>query len=352
MSKKLKILKLEDQILDYLLEDLNRNNAVLMLLKAVQNNVGKLVEKCIDTIALHFDVCLSRQRDEIFSLPPHIYIKLVSHPQLFVDYEYGLYEVICNYIENNQDVSGDHIDSLFKTVRFPYMTFQELEKVLHDNTVPKDILSRSLVFRLSFHESSILIANTTLASNLTKREISITFEHKSDFDNNGLLYYLSTNRGTSEWKNPSLTGSIKVSSSSIEKGKLHNIVDINPNECWTMQIPSSWFALDLRQGKLVLMSYTLRHGGSTKMDCLRNWTLQASEDGQGWIDIIRHTNDTSLNAEFATHTWKAINPKLIAYRHFRVLQTGHNSGNNNFLCLSGIELYGLFYPNNKGDKKG
>jgi len=40
------------------------------------------------------------------------------------------------------------------------------------------------------------------------------------------------------------------------------------------EIPSSWFAIDLRQGKLLPTYYTLRHGGATKMDSLRNWLLQ------------------------------------------------------------------------------
>ena len=30
-----------------------------------------------------------------------------------------------------------------------------------------------------------------------------------------------------------------------------------------------------------------------------------------------------------------------AYRHFRIYQTGKNSGNNDHLMCTGIELYGL-----------
>jgi len=45
-----------------------------------------------------------------------------------------------------------------------------------------------------------------------------------------------------------------------------------------------------------------RHGGNSKNDCLRNWTLQGSYDGKTWEIISRHVNDTSLNAPFATYT--------------------------------------------------
>jgi hypothetical protein len=35
--------------------------------------------------------------------------------------------------------------------------------------------------------------------------------------------------------------------------------------------------------------------------------------------------------------------KPARFRHFRILQTGHNSSNHNFLVLSGIEIYGELY---------
>jgi hypothetical protein len=90
--------------------------------------------------------------------------------------------------------------------------------------------------------------------------------------------------------------------------------------------------------------YSLRHGASGRLDSLRTWVLQASHDGNTWDDISRHQGDLCLNAGFATHTW-TLPAGLVSYRHFRLLQTGHNSGNNNFLALSGFELYGEFFPN-------
>jgi len=59
------------------------------------------------------------------------------------------------------------------------------------------------------------------------------FDYMHDMDERGVIYYLSTNCLKSDWKNASLTGSIKVTASSIEKGKVHNVVDREPVECWT-----------------------------------------------------------------------------------------------------------------------
>jgi hypothetical protein len=46
------------------------------------------------------------------------------------------------------------------------------------------------------------------------------FEYSHDFDENGVIYWLATGRKKSPWKNPALTGAIKIVASSIEKGKV------------------------------------------------------------------------------------------------------------------------------------
>jgi hypothetical protein len=108
--------------------------------------------------------------------------------------------------------------------------------------------------------------------------------------------------------------------------------------------------------------------GNYKADALRTWDLQGSVDCQNWTVLKRHTNDKSLNSNFASHTWPlpGINkvydiPRFVllfiegtwygisrkqAYRYFRILQTGRNSNNHNFLVISGLELYGILYDTN------
>jgi hypothetical protein len=56
--------------------------------------------------------------------------------------------------------------------------------------------------------------------------------------------------------------------------------------------------------------------------------------------LRRHTEDASLNGPYAMRTWPSSRQKHIA---FRVLQTGHNSPNHNYLVMSGIEFYGELY---------
>jgi hypothetical protein len=43
-----------------------------------------------------------------------------------------------------------------------------------------------------------------------KKKMAKRFEYQSDFDENGLLYYIGTNGGKEEWKNPVATGKVKI----------------------------------------------------------------------------------------------------------------------------------------------
>ena len=70
--------------------------------------------------------------------------------------------------------------------------------------------------------------------------------------------------------------------------------------------------------------------------------LLGSLDGETWVSIKRHITDPSLAGPFASHTWQVKDIK-VAYRHIRILQTGTNSSNHNFLVVSGIELYGELF---------
>jgi hypothetical protein len=169
------------------------------------------------------------------------------------------------------------------------------------------------------------------------------FEYSHDFDDRGVLYWIGTQGGQTEWSNPAtLSGGIKITASSIEKGSPSDLAELKPTECWTKDVPSSWFAIDLGKNRtLVLTYYTLRHGSNSRQDCLRNWVVQCSDDHIEWETIKRHVNEPILNSNFATHSWPVT--CMSPHRYFRILQTGHNSTNVNFFSLSGIEFYGDLY---------
>jgi len=226
------------------------------------------------------------------------------------------------------------------------MTFEELQEVCRNKLVARGLLVEGLMAKVEvFEHPERADPQALILSPRLQRRIpqGIQFEYKSDFDDQGILYWLATCGRRQPWENPHLTGKVIVSASSIEKGAPHDMLLRTPTELWTKDVPASWFSIDLGPTRAVVPThYTIRHGANYKADSLRTWDLRGSNDGVNWKLLKRHINDDSLNSNFATCSFP-VQSVTQAYRHFRILQTGHNSSNHNFLVLSGFELYGTLY---------
>jgi len=126
--------------------------------------------------------------------------------------------------------------------------------------------------------------------------------------------------------------------------------------------------------KVLPTYYCLKYGSSANYCVPRNWKFQASndtrvvdqpEDDSLWITLRTHTNDLTLNADFAWFVFP-IEKCSKAFRYFRILQTGPNAfltnrpspGSvdswSNVLVTSGFDLFGLCVrnPETKDTKKG
>jgi hypothetical protein len=364
LASRFEVPKLTTVVSDSLLSGITKESSFSLLQKAILCNAAPIQERCLEIVARNFQTLFQTIKPLLNDLPLRIFSSLMNHPSLSITSEYRVYKIVRSYYAFHVDENGVTLlekadrKALFSAVRVAHLKYNELEKVIRDEMIPKSLLMEALTHRLTqFEKPTNLPLDENLPFRLRKRTMGRLFEaptivEASDVNTSsltevpkGVIYFLATNAGRSEWKNPSLTGSIKVSCSSIEKGKIHNFVDLEPQDCWSMDIPASWVSIDLRQGRLIPSHFTLRHGGNSKMDTLRNWLIQACEnDGDRWIEISRHSNDASLQGAFGMYTWKITSDLQRPFRQFRILQTGHNSGNSNFLSLSYIELYGHYFP--------
>jgi hypothetical protein len=66
--------------------------------------------------------------------------------------------------------------------------------------------------------------------------------------------------------------------------------------------------------------------------------MQGSNDNTTWTDLDAQTGNTILTSS-SWYISAAITP-LVAYRYFRLLQTGTNSNGGNYFILGEVELYG------------
>eukprot|EP01133_Synstelium_polycarpum_P015822 gene15822-18802_t len=334
--------------LSYLDTNLHRENVLTILRTSIDFHFDTLVDKCISILAKNFPyVCESGACEQspgscFTFLPPNTFLDLLKHQYLVVKNEYALYLIVTSFIRANLQVDSDATAELMSQIRYIWMTYEQLIEISSNPLVPKDILIETFMERLKKyeHHDTSLEPPVNHSRFLPRPPQSILFEYNHDFDNKGILYWISSSGLKDKWTNPHTASKIKITSSSIDKGNHFDIVELVPMEFWTKDVPASWVTIDLGSNRSVIpMYYTIRHGLPFKSDSLRTWDFQGSVQGEQWTVLKRHTNDSSLNSKYATHTWQ-IQGVTTAYRYFRILQTGKNSNNRNFLVLGGIELYG------------
>ena len=176
------------------------------------------------------------------------------------------------------------------------------------------------------------------------------FEYASDFDTNGVLYWLGTDGGTTAYTNPHTSGKITVTPSSIGVGTAAGFIEharVGDRVNRTDNTAGSFVAVRLPV-PLVVTRYTLRNDGNATY-ALRRWVLEGSEDGAegSWVVLKTHAGDTALaTTAMSAASWD-VDPAASGGRgfaHLRVRQTGKNAraGNSggDYLMMAGLELYG------------
>uniref|UniRef100_A0A914ZV22 E3 ubiquitin-protein ligase n=10 Tax=Parascaris univalens TaxID=6257 RepID=A0A914ZV22_PARUN len=175
----------------------------------------------------------------------------------------------------------------------------------------------------------------------------ISFVYSSDFDDQGLIYWLGTNGKTfSHWTNPASVNVVYVTSSDGARqpyGHPEDILsrDVSALNCHTSDDKNAHFTIDL--GVYIYpTSYTLRHARGYGRSALRNWLFQGSRNGRTWDVLLVHENDAALSDPGSTATWPVVCAEGKGpYRYLRIAQNGKNASNQTYyLSLSGFEVYG------------
>lgn len=180
---------------------------------------------------------------------------------------------------------------------------------------------------------------------ILKENKGMTFKHKSDFDENGIIYFIGSNGKTSEWINPNQYGLVTVTCSEgrqLPYGKLDDILsrDSVSVNCHTKDNKRAWFSIDLGMN-VIPTAYSLRHSRGYGRSALRNWLFQMSKDGINWTTLVTHNDDKNLTEPGTTHTWPVECSDDEGFRHVRIQQNGRNASNQtHYLSLSGFEIYG------------
>lgn len=116
------------------------------------------------------------------------------------------------------------------------------------------------------------------------------FHYNSDFDENGLFFWLGRDLGRSwRWKNPAAEAPRWVEARCSQpatnpaSAPAWAICGRETVRCVSAALPNMWMSVELLHGARFYPSkYTLRHYSSWNTECLRNWRFEASNDGVNW----------------------------------------------------------------------
>lgn len=273
------------------------------------------------------------------------------------------------------------IEVLLPFIRFPLMTEEELRAVEADSFLQSSLLMRELIMeaRLSSGDACIvpsIVHGDRLVSEIAPLDEIAALRYQPrippgcvplvfmyDGDCNGVCWYIGTRYGAQTWVNPVLAGlmTVRASSPTIRgtdprvlcgrSFQRHNFAGPRKErfDDGTERL-ISWWSLDLGSGRaLECTYYSLRTDGSQNF--LRHWALQGSNDEREWDDLRLHDSDATLTmpGQYASWPVKTVagdkDKKKPPYRYFRIvlLRPNEEAANPYHLCLSCLELYGIFY---------
>jgi E3 ubiquitin-protein ligase HECTD1 len=171
----------------------------------------------------------------------------------------------------------------------------------------------------------------------------------SDFDSNGLLYFIGSNEGRNSYRNPAQSGKVQlVTSHPMFEPSMHayNIVGRSDStNFWGGSAPQ-FFTLDLKNYEIFATHFTIKHGYHVANSFIQGFQLQGSKDGKTWLPVHEQL-ETPFTKAYDTATFRIWDGRDY-FRHWRLVQHGNycmgpgkgTSGGAPYMCLSGFELYG------------
>lgn len=387
---------------DALVDSLTPNNAVHML--GVAHVLAPAVESlhtaCVAYIARNVERLLAADPKGVGALPASYLRDLLRHPEMDCS-EMVLFNLTLRWMaygrtegsaygslqEASSSDSGpwrslQELEEVLPLIRFPLMSDSELQAVAEHPVATRSSLLQELLREAGHIQIQSMMPDTppvrrprsplpyevqdkrlVRAASLEESLAATRFQRRHppawrelifiyDGDTNGVCHYLGTNLGTEDWVNPVLAGRMVVKASSPScrstdpKGLAgHQFLRTNfAGPAYEGGRLVSWWLLDLgERHRLVCNYYSMRHDGSQAF--ARSWVLQASVDGEQWVDLRQHLHDTTLKLPGQYGSWPVSGPQAAApFRLFRVLMVGpsadaHSPHN---LSVSNLEFYGYF----------
>jgi hypothetical protein len=173
-------------------------------------------------------------------------------------------------------------------------------KVVHDSSNPIVGAAKLAIFRMrgALEDFSMLLENPEAQPIGKVHEC----EFGVPFDENGAIYFISTDSKTKAYNNAHHHKLVKANMWPIRDGEAARFSDVrrvvqNKHDGRTINQtknqPGSWMSIDLGAPRsLVPNYYCLRHGYGNRLLRMQSWDFEASNDGAQWTVLMVHKDDT------------------------------------------------------------
>ena len=321
--------------------DVAPEDALLLMAKAhhVMPQNGAYAEVCAAVVAAKFE---ELTRDDLHRLPHEALCQILRRTELSVSSEDVVFDAIRAYV-GTAELDRAQVSAAWETCRFAFLSCEKIAEATQIREIPRDALVGGLAMRTYRWEKHALgEGDAGVQAFMPRCRFGTEFTYMSDFDENGILYHLGTNGGTTAWANPADAGIIAVTRSSDEGGTANMAAGRSNEASYTRNTPGGWYMFDLGATRSVMPNhYTVQHGCNHGGHCLRNWVLEGSADSVTWTTLKTHANDTSIPpGAFGTKSWPIADGDGGAFRYLRIRSTGVDSIGHHYVMFGGFEVYG------------
>jgi hypothetical protein len=187
-----------------------------------------------------------------------------------------------------------------------------------------------------------------LCKQISNYGVGFTYSGK-DYDDNGVLYWLGTNKGMDAYLNPAKRGLVHLNCE-VNKARddydVDDITEFVSRRVGCYQVPSAYpndvrLIVDLSPAEIFVSvdAYTL----AAYPRMMRNWELLGSNDKVNWVVLKKHVDDETINLLRQSATW-TVTENRGKYQYFCIKRTGPVSVRQyEWTAASGFELYGTVY---------
>jgi hypothetical protein len=138
-------------------------------------------------------------------------------------------------------------------------------------------------------------------------------------------------------------GVVTITANSDSGYPAYRLADLHSDNFFNSEDqPDQWFCYDFNDQTILPTHYSIRSYWSADYNP-RSWVIESSFDGIEWTELDRKVNSNDLRGERIIRTFplaRSAECRMVRFRQF-----GQNHANNNYLCLTGFELFGTLQEN-------